>query len=140
MPIFINENFGVRKPGEIDVRLIVDAIQGGSGTSLVSLDTAYNYPNMVVWVREEKNFYYLQDGYDFIDNRIGDNAVHWIPFSGISGPQGITGLQGPTGPPDGPQGPTGLQGPTGPPDGPQGPTGITGFQGETGLQIGRAHV
>ena len=60
MPININENFGVRKPAEIDVRLIVDQITGGSGTSLTGLAPAYNHPNMIVWVRSEKNFYYLK--------------------------------------------------------------------------------
>ena len=56
MAINLNANFGIRKPAEIDVRLVVDAITGGSGTSLTSLDTAYNHPNMIVWVRSEKRF------------------------------------------------------------------------------------
>ena len=51
-------------------------------------------------------------------------------IQGPTGPQGRTGLPGPTGP-TGPQGPAGLPGPTGP-AGPQGPAGQAGIQGPTG--------
>ena len=52
--------------------------------------------------------------------------------SGAQGPQGVTGLPGPTGPASGPQGQTGLPGPTGP-GGPTG-VGVTGPAGPTGLR------
>lgn len=60
--------------------------------------------------------------------------------SGAQGPQGVTGLPGPTGPANGPQGQTGLPGSTGPAGptglgvtGPAGPQGQTGLRGPTGL-------
>ncbi|MDE3167811.1 MAG: collagen-like protein [Acidobacteriota bacterium] len=60
--------------------------------------------------------------------------------AGATGPQGLPGLTGPIGPsgPTGAQGPTGAMGVTGPqgatgPTGPVGPTGASGVQGAVGL-------
>ena len=40
----------------------------------VANDTDYNTPNMVVFVRNEKSFYYLKDG------ALGNNTTHWQKF------------------------------------------------------------
>ena len=58
------------------------------------------------------------------------NSFDRIIFTGITGPTGPQGIQGPTGP-TGPQGLTGATGPTGP-QGIQGPIGLTGATGPTG--------
>ena len=61
MAITVNTNgFDINFAQPIDKRLIVDRVDGTTA-SLVSLEPAYNYRNMYVWVREEKSFYYLID-------------------------------------------------------------------------------
>ena len=58
MAITINvDGFDVNNANPIDKRLIVDSVSGPF-PSLITLDTAYNYTNMIVWVRDEKAFYY----------------------------------------------------------------------------------
>ena len=53
-----NENFQINAPYVIEGRLIVDRVDGATA-SLVALDPNYNYTNMIVFVRDEKAFYYL---------------------------------------------------------------------------------
>jgi hypothetical protein len=73
--------------------------------------------------------------WDINSNGINDpsediNGDGFFTTLDCKGPQGLTGVQGPTGlsGPTGPQGPIGLTGPAGP----QGPTGLTGPQGLPG--------
>jgi hypothetical protein len=77
MPIIVSEGFNVVAPFVIDRRLIVDSVDSTSN-SLVNLLTNYNYTNMIVWVRDEKAFYYLKDSPD----ELGATASDWIRFSG----------------------------------------------------------
>ena len=77
MAFIINTNFNVNAPEPIDIRLIVDRVDGVTA-SLVSLDTGYNYNNMFVWVREEKAFYYLID----TPSELGATVSDWTKFSG----------------------------------------------------------
>lgn len=77
MAFIINTNFNVNAPKPIDIRLIVDRVDGVTA-SLVSLDTGYNYNNMFVWVREEKAFYYLID----TPSELGATVSDWTKFSG----------------------------------------------------------
>lgn len=84
MAIIINEGFDVNAPSTIDRRLIVDRADGTT-SSLVSLTPQYNYPNMYVWVKDEKVFYYLNDIVD--DNGSpGATLSDWAQASGgVSG-------------------------------------------------------
>lgn len=85
MSFIINTNFEVRFPIPIDGRLIVESVDGLT-PSLVSLQVPYNYENMYVWVKEEKQFYYL------IDNppQGGATKSDWASFSGgVSNNQGL---------------------------------------------------
>jgi hypothetical protein len=142
-----NENFQINAPYVIEGRLIVDRHVGPTG-SLTSLDPNYNYTNMIVFVREEKAFYYLIDNPTDYWQR-GTYSTDWAKLdigggtgptgpqgpTGSTGPQGVTGptgFQGSTGPsgPQGETGPIGIQGPTGPAGGPQGETGVQGPTGE----------
>ena len=86
MSFIINTNFSVNSPYPIDIRLIVDRVDGVTA-SLVSLDTGYNYTNMYVWVREEKAFYYL---IDTPDDPLAPGATisDWFLFSGGGGATG----------------------------------------------------
>ena len=77
MSFIINTNFDVRFPIPIDGRLIVESVDGLT-PSLVSLEVPYNYDNMIVWVRDEKAFYYLID----IPTQGGSTASDWVKFSG----------------------------------------------------------
>lgn len=87
MALVINEGFNVNAPFVIDGRLIVDRADG-STSSLVSLTPQYNYQNMIVWVRDEKAFYYLIDTPDDPGNP-GATISDWFLFSGGVG--GATG-------------------------------------------------
>ena len=78
MAVVINvDGFDINFPSSIDKRLIVDTVDG-SFPSLTTLDTGYNYENMIVWVRDEKAFYYLID----IPTSDGAVASDWAKFSG----------------------------------------------------------
>jgi hypothetical protein len=79
MAIIINEAYDVNVASPIDKRLIVDRVDGTE--SLVSLIPQYNYPNMYVWVKEEKAFYYLKDIVDDINNP-GATVSDWEQASG----------------------------------------------------------
>jgi len=83
MSIIINTNFKVNAPDPIDDRLIVDRVDGTTG-SLVSLTTGYNYRNMYVWVRSEKSFYYLIDS----PEEGGATVSDWTQASGGAGATG----------------------------------------------------
>jgi hypothetical protein len=63
MALVYNEGFNINSDQPIDLRLIVDRVDGPTA-SLVSLTPQYNFRNMIVWVREEKAFYYLVDSPD----------------------------------------------------------------------------
>jgi len=75
MAFIINSNYLVYAPDAIDTRMLVDRVDGAT-SSLVSLDTTFNYRNMYVWVREEKSFYYLNN------NVSGATVSHWTKASG----------------------------------------------------------
>jgi hypothetical protein len=83
MPIRINEGFTVKAPFPIDDRLIVDRVSGTTA-SLEALTPQYNYRNMIVWVREDKAFYYLRDNPNSPSNP-GITFSDWVLFSGGGG-------------------------------------------------------
>ena len=75
----VNQPLFIQAPYAIDGRLIVDRVDG-STESLVSLIVQNNYPNMYVWVRDEKLFYYLIDS----PTEGGATVSDWASFSGGS--------------------------------------------------------
>ena len=77
MAFTINSNYLVYAPDAIDTRMLVDRVDGTT-SSLVSLDTTFNYRNMYVWVREEKSFYYLIDS----PEEGGATVSDWTQASG----------------------------------------------------------
>ena len=83
MPIRFNEGFSIKAPFPIDDRLIVDRLSGTTA-SLEALTPQYNYRNMIVWVREDKAFYYLRDNPNSPSNP-GITFSDWILFSGGGG-------------------------------------------------------
>ena len=83
MPIVLNEPFDLNYPLAIDSRLIVDRVSGATA-SLEALIPQYNYRNMIVWVREDKAFYYLRDNPNSPSNP-GITFSDWILFSGGGG-------------------------------------------------------
>ena len=79
----LNQPLFIQAPLPIDGRLIVDTVEG-VGDSLVSLIVSNNYPNMYVWVRSEKSFYYLIDS----PPGGGELATDWAQASGGVGATG----------------------------------------------------
>jgi hypothetical protein len=79
----LNQPLYIQAPLPIDGRLIVDTVDG-IGDSLVSLIPTNNYPNMYVWVRSEKSFYYLIDS----PTAGGATVTDWAQASGGVGATG----------------------------------------------------
>jgi len=79
----LNQPLYIQAPLTIDGRLIVDTVDG-IGDSLVSLIVTNNYPNMYVWVRSEKSFYYLIDS----PTAGGATVTDWAQASGGVGATG----------------------------------------------------
>lgn len=77
MAVIVSEGFNVTAPFVIDRRMIVDSVDS-TPDSLINLQINYNYTNMIVWVRDEKAFYYLID----IPTQGGSTASDWVKFSG----------------------------------------------------------
>jgi hypothetical protein len=124
MPIIINDNFEVNAPRSIDSRLVLDNL-----TAATTLDVNYNYPNMIVWIKDEKSFYYLKDG------ESGNNVSHWqlvemggTSGAGSSGTSGEAGTSGTSGK-SGTSGTSGTSGATGT----SGTSGVSGTSGTSGV-------
>ena len=79
----LNQPLYIQAPLPIDGRLVVDTVDG-IGDSLVSLILTNNYPNMYVWVRSEKSFYYLIDS----PTEGGATVSDWTQASGGVGATG----------------------------------------------------
>jgi len=94
-----------------------------------------NWSDTVDYVANDAVFHNGASWFASVDPPEGDepsdSSEFWYPLAlqGATGPQGVQGPQGDTGP-TGPQGPQGIQGETGA----TGPQGLQGIQGETGPQ------